>query len=68
MMEKDKKTQFDVKTFRIVDDIEVNRSYNWSSIFYQHLVSSMKTMLDENKESYYKKIEKNLNHHTFYCV
>lgn len=34
-----------MKTFEIVNDIEVSRSYDGSSIFYQHLVSSMKTML-----------------------
>ncbi|WP_217833200.1 DUF1985 domain-containing protein, partial [Picosynechococcus sp. PCC 7002] len=45
MMGKDKKTQFNMKILGIVDNFEVFANYDWSSVFFNCLLSSMKTIM-----------------------
>lgn len=52
MVGKDKKTQFDVKTFVIVDHTEVFRNYDWLFVFSNHLLGSIKIVLLKKKNAY----------------
>ena len=68
MMGKDKKTQFDMKTLGIVDDFEVFANYDWSSVFFNRLLSSMKTIMRGKKEAHDIKKADNPKHTTYYCI
>ncbi|XP_038880467.1 uncharacterized protein LOC120072127 [Benincasa hispida] len=58
MIRKDKKIQFDLKTFGIVDDPEVFRHYDWSSAFFKHTLNSTKSIMrGKNKAHETKKAE-----------
>ena len=62
MIGKDKKTQFDMKTLGIVDDSEVFANYDWSSVFFNRLLTNMKTIMRGKKEA------NNPKHTTYYCI
>ncbi|XP_038874932.1 uncharacterized protein LOC120067442 [Benincasa hispida] len=50
MIGKDKKTQFNVNVFGIVNDLEVFVHYKWPSLFYKRTLNSMKTIMHGKKE------------------
>ncbi|XP_038876487.1 uncharacterized protein LOC120068920 [Benincasa hispida] len=52
MIGKDKKTHFDVNIFGTVGDHEVFVHYDWSSLFYERTLNSMKTIMRGKKEDY----------------
>ncbi|KAL4018194.1 hypothetical protein IC575_021784 [Cucumis melo] len=52
MVEKDKKTQFDMDILRSVDDDEAFKSFDWSTFFYTRLLNSLMTSLPGKKEAY----------------
>ncbi|KAA0062580.1 MuDRA-like transposase [Cucumis melo var. makuwa] len=52
MVEKDKKTQFDMDILGRVDDEEAFKSFDWSTFFYTRLLNSLKTSLQGKKEAY----------------
>ena len=67
-MGKDKKTQFDTKTFGLVNDPEVFANYDWSSIFFKRLLNSMKTIMHGTKEVHDIKKADNPKHIIYYCI
>ncbi|KAL4017083.1 hypothetical protein IC575_024757 [Cucumis melo] len=52
MVEKDKKTQFDMDILGRVDDEEAFKSFDMSTFFYTRLLNSLKTSLQGKKEAY----------------
>ena len=68
MMGKEKKAHFDMKIFGIMDDFEVFANYDWSSIFFNRLLSSMKTIMRGKKEAHDIKKADNPKHITYYCI
>ena len=68
MMGKDKKTQFDMKTLRLVDDFEVFANYDWSSVFFNRLLNNMKIIMRGKKKVHDIKKVDNLKHIIYYCI
>ncbi|XP_038875100.1 uncharacterized protein LOC120067628 [Benincasa hispida] len=68
MIEKDKKTLFDVKTFGIVDDPEVFRHYDWLSVFFKRTLNIMKTNMHGKKEAHETNKAENAHHAAYYCI
>ncbi|TYK01037.1 Ulp1-like peptidase [Cucumis melo var. makuwa] len=52
MVGKCKKTQFDIDVLGGVDDEEVFKNFDCSTIFYTHLLNNLKTILQGKKEAY----------------
>ncbi|KAA0035385.1 Ulp1-like peptidase [Cucumis melo var. makuwa] len=52
MVEKDKRTQFDMDILGKVDDEEVFKNFDWSTFFFTRLLNSLKIILQGKKEAY----------------
>lgn len=68
MMDKHKKTQFDMKTLGIVDDFEVFDNYDWLSVFFNRLLTNMKIIMRGKKEAHNIKKADNPKHTTYYYI
>ncbi|KAA0032548.1 MuDRA-like transposase [Cucumis melo var. makuwa] len=68
MVEKDKKTQFDMDILGRIDDEEVFKSFDWSTFFYTRLLNSLKTSLQGKKEAYELKKTKSSKAVTYYNI
>ncbi|XP_038904329.1 uncharacterized protein LOC120090683 [Benincasa hispida] len=68
MIGKDKKIQFDVKTFGVVNDPEVFRHYDWSAIFFKRTLNSMKTIMHGKKEAHETKKVENAHYASYYRI
>ncbi|KAA0062142.1 Ulp1-like peptidase [Cucumis melo var. makuwa] len=68
MVEKDKKTQFDMDILGRVDDEEVFKNFDWSTFFYTRLLNSLKTSLQGKKEAYELKKTKSSKAVAYYNI
>ncbi|TYJ97345.1 Ulp1-like peptidase [Cucumis melo var. makuwa] len=68
MVEKDKKTQFDMDILGRVDDEEVFKNFDWSTSFYTRLLNSLKTSLHGKKEAYELKKAKSFKVVAYYNI
>ncbi|TYK19837.1 Ulp1-like peptidase [Cucumis melo var. makuwa] len=68
MVEKGKKTQFDMDILGRVDDDEVFKNFDWSTFFYTHLLNSLKISLQGKKEAYELKKTKSSKAVAYYNI
>ncbi|KAA0035015.1 Ulp1-like peptidase [Cucumis melo var. makuwa] len=68
MVEKDKKTQFDMDILGRVNDEEVFKSYDWLTFFYTRLLNSLKPSLQGKKEAYELKKTKSSKAVAYYNI
>ncbi|KAA0038898.1 Ulp1-like peptidase [Cucumis melo var. makuwa] len=68
MVGKDKKTQFDMDILGRVDDEEVFKNFDWSTLFYTLLLNSLKISLQGKKEAYELKKTKSSKAVAYYNI
>ncbi|KAA0038286.1 Ulp1-like peptidase [Cucumis melo var. makuwa] len=68
IVEKDKKTQFDMDILGRVDDDEVFKNFDWSTFFYTRLLNSLNISLQGKKEAYELKKTKSSKAVAYYII